>query len=54
MTVVKGDYLIVIKFVGVNQARFITAYQNLEDGNLEKVKNSPNWEDSGGWIKNER
>ena len=51
VTIVKGDYLVVIRFTHTNVAKFVTAYQNLEDNNLKKVLESPDWTDPKGWVK---
>ena len=51
VTLVKGDYMVVIRFTKQNEAKFVTAYQNLNDDNLQLVLESPEWEDSGGWTK---
>lgn len=49
--IVKGDYLVVIRFIHTNVAKFVTAYQNLEEDNLNKVLKSPDWKDPDGWVK---
>lgn len=51
VTIVKQDYLVVIRFIKTNVAKFITAYQNLDDDNLKLVKESPDWTDPKGWVK---
>lgn len=51
VTIVKNDYLVVIRFIRTNVAKFVTAYQNLEEDNLKKVLESPAWTDPKGWVK---
>jgi hypothetical protein len=43
VTLVKGNYIVVIVIFKINKARFITAYEIHNDKNLEKIKNSPDW-----------
>jgi len=40
---VKGNYIVVIRFTGVLRAQFVTAYEHQNDGNINKIKNSPDW-----------
>jgi len=51
VTLVKGNYMVIIRFIKVNIAKFVTAYQNDNDNNLQKVLDSPDWEGSDKWIK---
>ena len=44
VTLVKGNYVVVILLFGEKKARFITAYEVNEDENLEKIKNSPSYQ----------
>jgi len=44
VTLVKGNYIVVILIYRHKKARFITAYEVNDDENLRKIKNSPNWE----------
>jgi len=41
VTLVKGNYVVVILLFAEKRARFITAYEVNEDENLEKIKSSP-------------
>ena len=43
VTIVKGNYIVVILVYSVKKARFITAYEVNDEKNLELIKNSPNW-----------
>jgi len=40
---VKGNYVVVIRFTGVLKATFVTAYEHQDDGNINKIINSPDW-----------
>ena len=40
---VKGNYVVVIRFTGVLQATFVTAYEHQNDGNINKIINNPDW-----------
>ena len=40
---VKGNYVVVIRFTGVLQATFVTAYEHQDGGNINKIINSPDW-----------
>lgn len=43
VTLVKGNFIVVILIYSPKRARFITAYEVNNDDNLEKIKNSPDW-----------
>lgn len=43
VTIVKGDYVVVIQKVKEKEARFITAYQVTTDGTIEKILKGPDW-----------
>lgn len=43
VTLVKGNYVVVILLFREKRARFITAYEVNECENLEKIRNSPNY-----------
>ena len=43
VTLVKGNYIVVIIIYSKGKARFITAYEVNDDENLEKIINSPDW-----------
>ena len=43
VTLVKGNYIVVILIFKKNKARFITAYEIDNDENLEDIKSSPDW-----------
>lgn len=43
VTLVKGNYVVVILLFGEKKARFITAYEVNDGENLEKIKNSPGY-----------
>lgn len=43
VTLVKGNYIVVILIFKKNKARFITAYEVDNDENLEDIKSSPDW-----------
>lgn len=43
VTLVKGNFIVVIIIYSVRKARFITAYEVNDNENLEKIKNSPDW-----------
>ena len=43
VTLVKGNYIVIILFYKKNKARFVTAYEINSDENLEKINNSPDW-----------
>lgn len=43
VTLVKGNYIVVIIVFAKRKARFITAYEVNNDRNLEKIMNSPDW-----------
>lgn len=40
---VKGNYIVVIRFTGVLRAQFVTAFEHQDDGNINKIINSPDW-----------
>ena len=41
ISVVKGDYVVVIQIYSEADARFITAY--VADNSIEKIRNNPKW-----------
>lgn len=41
---IKGNYVVIIRFTGKSKAKFMTAYEIQEDDNLEKIKESPEWD----------
>ncbi len=43
VTLVKGNFIVVIVIYSEKKARFITAYEVNDIENLEKIKNSPEW-----------
>lgn len=43
VTLVKGNFIVVIIVYSAKKARFITAYEVNDNENLEKIKNSPDW-----------
>lgn len=43
VTLVKGNYIVVIAIHDEKKARFITAYEIQEDRNLDKILGSPDW-----------
>ena len=43
VTLVKGNYIVVIVIYAEKRARFITAYEVNDADNLELIKNSPDW-----------
>ncbi len=43
VTLVKGNYIVVILIYQKKKARFITAYEVNNDENLQKIRNSPDW-----------
>lgn len=43
VAVVKGNYLVVIRFTNNDTAKFVTAYEVNNDANLQKVLKSPDW-----------
>ncbi len=43
VTLVKGNYIVVIIIYDIKKARFITAYEVNDKKNLEVIKNSPDW-----------
>lgn len=43
VTLVKGNYIVVIQIYANKKARFITAYEVNDAANLELIKNSPDW-----------
>ncbi|PIQ35357.1 MAG: hypothetical protein COW63_00615 [Bacteroidetes bacterium CG18_big_fil_WC_8_21_14_2_50_41_14] len=43
VTIVKGNYIVVIQIYAANKARFITAYEVNDNKNLELILNSPDW-----------
>lgn len=43
VTLVKGNFIVVIVIYSEKKARFITAYEVNDIENLEKIKNSPDW-----------
>lgn len=43
VTLVKGNYIVVILLYNKDKARFVTAYEVNSDENLGKIKNSPDW-----------
>lgn len=49
VAMVKGNYVVVIRFTGFEKARFVTAYEMQE--NEDKVKNSPNWIKDPKYVK---
>jgi hypothetical protein len=40
VAIVKKDYVVIIRLLNINSAKFITAFQH---NNIERVPNSPNW-----------
>lgn len=43
VTLVKGNYIVIILLYRDKKARFVTAYEVNNDENLRKIKNSPDW-----------
>jgi len=43
VTIVKGNYIVVIQIYADKKARFITAYEVNDNKNLELILNSPDW-----------
>ena len=43
VTLIKGNYIVVIIIYADKKARFITAYEINNERNLELINNSPNW-----------
>jgi len=43
VTLVKGNYIVVIIIYAEKKARFITAYEINDDDRLKLIKNSPDW-----------
>lgn len=43
VTLVKGNYIVIIVIFGPNKARFITAYEVNDDENLNKIMDSPDY-----------
>ncbi|MGB4848038.1 MAG: hypothetical protein WBP41_08985 [Saprospiraceae bacterium] len=43
VAVVKGNYIVIIKIYRQGRARFITAFEMFDDGNLEKLLAGPDW-----------
>ena len=43
VALVKGNYIVVIRFIGINKAKFVTAYEVNEDKNLAKILRSPDF-----------
>jgi hypothetical protein len=43
VTLVKGNYVVVIVIFAIQKARFITAYEVNDEDNLSKIMNSPNF-----------
>lgn len=43
LTLVKGNYIVVILVFNSKKARFVTAYEVNDDHNLEAIKNAPVW-----------
>lgn len=43
VTVVMGDYIVIIALTGTKTARFITAYVADTPASLEKIKAGPRW-----------
>lgn len=43
VTLVKGNYIVVILLYNKDKARFVTAYEVNSDENLGEIKNSPDW-----------
>lgn len=41
VSIVKGDYVVVIQIYAENKAKFITAY--VADNSIDKIKKSPEW-----------
>jgi hypothetical protein len=44
ITLVRGNYIVVILVFKEKKARFITAYEVNNDENLKKIMNSPDWQ----------
>ncbi|NCC74267.1 MAG: hypothetical protein EOM06_12825 [Sphingobacteriia bacterium] len=44
VTLVKGNYIVVILIFASKKARFVTAYEVNEKENLKKIMDSPDWE----------
>lgn len=43
VTIVKGNYIVIIIIYAEKKARFLTAYEVNNDRNLQKILNSPDW-----------
>ncbi len=43
VSLVKGNYIVVIQLYRTHKARFVTAYQIDNEDNLNEIINSPNW-----------
>jgi hypothetical protein len=43
VTLVKGNFIVVILIYAAKRARFLTAYEVNNDDNLKKIMNSPDW-----------
>jgi len=43
VTLVKGNYIVIIIIYAEKKARFLTAYEVNNDNNLQKILNSPDW-----------
>jgi hypothetical protein len=43
VTLVKGNYIVVIVIYAEKKARFITAFEINDKGNLKSIMNSPDW-----------
>lgn len=43
VALVKGNYVVIIQIYARKKAKFITAYQIEDAGNLEKFKDGPDW-----------
>ncbi|MCK5740806.1 MAG: hypothetical protein KAH48_01200 [Chlorobi bacterium] len=43
VALIKGNYIVVIVFLGENIANFVTAYEIQDDENVAKIMTSPDW-----------
>ena len=50
VALVKGKYVVIIRFVKTKEAKFVTAYEIDNDENLEMFMNGPEWSGRDTWL----
>lgn len=50
LAMIKGNYVVIIRFTGFLKAKFVTAYELQEDQNIKKIVESPDWVRDGRYV----